>query len=716
MAAESTRRLTVGSAVLRWPYVWLLLLSAVAFGAVLYLTSYKDFYFDEWDFIISRRPWNLQAFLLPRLYYMTAIPILIWKLLFLAFGLRSYIPYEATLLVFHVAAVLLFFTLVRKHSGDLPAFAASLILLFFGTGSYNIVFAFQITYVIPIAFGLLALLLIQDTSYFYRRVAAISLALTAGLMCHTVTLAFVAAIVVEAGLDPRRRRLLLSLALPAIAFGAWYLAFNTSGVAFELQRGPAGSEMVLSLVSFVLVGVAAAAAGAFGLASQAGIAVLASLVVFLAWSWTRQGKIEGWQLGTVVGLVTFFVLTGLGRLQFGVGYASQTRYLYAGAVFLLPLIAHAVRELPWRGLWRPALGLVFVAALLSNIIQLRDAARSQIEFMKVENAELQTTEFFRGAPDMAMSRFIDDGTMWALRAGDYLAARDELGSPVPPLPDGKLGQLPSWAVDRVMVNLFGDALNARPATASAGEAMPCQEVDTSSGSEMDFKIPHGQPLVLQPSKSGKAFLFLGFMNAPSPVPVKTLDLVASTPVQIYLPDTGKPVIWQLRIQTLDLGTLQVCSQVAHQVRRLSQYSDVAAAFTLGSGWTYGPDEGATTHWAAKATAGTPGLEGAYDNGFVPARGAYDVWYRVRVGDNSGKTPEMVLAVVDLDAGRYVASTTLRPNQVRTSYTWVLVASSITPTSGHHVRFQTNVASRLSTDWYLDQVLMVPAGTPAPPSI
>jgi hypothetical protein len=646
---------------------------------------------------------------------MTAIPILIWKLLFLAFGLRSYIPYEATLLLFHVAAVLLFFTLVRKHSGDLPAFAASLVLLFFGTGSYNIVFAFQITYVVPIAFGLLALLLIQGTSYFYRRVAAISLALTAGLMCHTVTLAFVAAIVVEAGLDPRRRRLLLALTPPAIAFGAWYLAFNTAGVAFELQRGPAGSELLTTLVAFVLVGVAATAAGAFGLASQTGIAVLAFLVGFLAWSWARQGKIEGWQLGMVVGLITFFVLTGLGRLQFGLGYASQSRYLYAGAVFLLPLIAHAVRELPWHGIWRPALGLIFAAILLSNIVQLRDAARSQVDFMKVENAELQVTEFFRGAPDMAKNRFIDEGTMWALRAGDYLAATDELGSPVPPLGVGKLEQLPSWAVDRVMVNLFGDALAARPATASASEPMPCEDVDTSTGSELNFKIPHGQTLVMQPSKAGKAFLFLGFMSTPSPVSVKTIDLAASTPVQMYLPDTGKPIIWQLRIQTLDLGTLQVCSQAAHQVARLSKYSDVAAAFTLGPGWTYGPDDGAMTHWAAKAASGTPGPEGAYDDGFVPVRGAYDIWYRVRVRDNKGNSPEIVLAVVDLDAGRYIASATLRPNQVRSSYTWLLIASSITPTPGHHVRFQTNIASRLSTDWYLDQVLMVPAGTPVPPS-
>jgi hypothetical protein len=693
----------------------LLVLSAIAFGGVLYLTSYKDFYFDEWDFILSRRPWTWQVFLLPRLYYMTAIPILIWKLLFLAFGLRSYIPYEATLLVFHVTAVLLLFTLVRKHSGDLPAFAASLVLLFFGTGSYNIVFAFQITFVIPIALGLLALLLIQDTSRFYRRVTAISLALTAGLMCHTVILAFVAAIVVEVGLDPRRRPLLIALALPAIVFVAWYLAFNTAGVAFELKRGPAGSELVLSLVGFVLVGAASTAAGAFGLASQAGIPVLAFLVVLLAWRWTRQGKVEGWQLGMVAGLLTFFVLTGLGRLQFGVGYASQSRYLYAGAVFLLPLIAHAVRDLPWRGIWRPVLALVFASFLLPNIVQLRDAARSQVEFMKVENAELQITEFFRGAPDMATDNFIDAETMWALRAGDYLVARDELGSPVPPLASGNLDHLPSWAVDRVMVNLFGDALALQPANSQSTEPAMCQNVDTSKGSLLSFKIRDDQIIALTSSKSGEAALSLGFMNPPSPAWVKTLNVPASTPVQLHLPSTGKHVTWQLRIQTSDVGTVQVCSSVPPLVNVLNQYPEVAASFGLGHGWSYVPDVAATTGWAAKAAAGTLGPEGAFGGRFIPAPGAYDIWYRVRVAGNAGKTPEMVLGVVDEELGKYVGQAGVRPNQVGGGYRWMLVASNVTPTPGHRLKFQANIAAPLSTDWYLDKAVMVAAGTPMPQS-
>ena len=78
--AKSLR--VVGDVQLPRPYLILLVAAAIAFVGVLYLISYKDFYYDEWDFIVSRRPWVPQTFLLPELYHMAAIPILVWKLLF----------------------------------------------------------------------------------------------------------------------------------------------------------------------------------------------------------------------------------------------------------------------------------------------------------------------------------------------------------------------------------------------------------------------------------------------------------------------------------------------------------------------------------------------------------------------------------------------------------------------------------------------------------
>jgi hypothetical protein len=74
---------------------------------------------------------------------------------------------------------------------------------------------------------------------------------------------------------------------------------------------------------------------------------------------------------------------------------------------------------------------------------------------------------------------------------------------------------------------------------------------------------------------------------------------------------------------------------------------------------------------------------------------------------------MIFAVVDMDANRYIGSATFKPSQFKTTYTWVLIASDVTPTPGNLTRFQTNIPAKLSTDWYVDAALMIPAGSPPP---
>jgi hypothetical protein len=169
-------------------------------------------------------------------------------------------------------------------------------------------------------------------------------------------------------------------------------------------------------------------------------------------------------------------------------------------------------------------------------------------------------------------------------------------------------------------------------------------------------------------------------------------------------------VWRLRIQTLDVGELLVCSPVAPRVSRFSHYVDQAAGFSWGRGWSAVNDVNTSNGKAARAVEGTTGPEGAFSTAFLPAPGIYDVWYRVRVTQNSGTKDEMTLGLVDSDVGQYVASVTMRPNQAGTGYKWVLVGSNVMVPSGHLVKFQTNVVSRLSTDWFIDQALMVAAGS------
>src|SRR5205823_2030072 len=169
--------------------------------------------------------------LLPHNGHWSTIPVSVWKVLFVVVGLRSHIPYQAAVLVVHVAAVLFLFALIRRRSGDLPAFAAALILLVLGSGAEDIVWAFQIGFTGSVAFGLLAMLLLEGNPPFPGRLVPASAALIASLMCSGAGLVFLVALGVELGLDVRRRRFLLALVAPVAAYIEWFLAYGI---------GPAG--------------------------------------------------------------------------------------------------------------------------------------------------------------------------------------------------------------------------------------------------------------------------------------------------------------------------------------------------------------------------------------------------------------------------------------------------------------------------------------------
>jgi hypothetical protein len=121
-----------------------------------------------------------------------------------------------------------------------------------------------------------------------------------------------------------------------------------------------------------------------------------------------------------------------------------------------------------------------------------------------------------------------------------------------------LKQLPAYAVDRVMVNLFGDTLTFKADGGRSVQGLTCRNIDSSAGSTMDLKVPNGQAVMLQSSTGGDALLFLGFESPPVSQPLHQMQLPPSTPEWVQLPDTGQPMIWQLRITTGAAGLVRVC--------------------------------------------------------------------------------------------------------------------------------------------------------------
>jgi hypothetical protein len=118
--------------------------------------------------------------------------------------------------------------------------------------------------------------------------------------------------------------------------------------------------------------------------------------------------------------------------------------------------------------------------------------------------------------------------------------------------------------------------------------------------------------------------------------------------------------------------------------------------------------------AASGTAPTYRSD-LFADAFTPVAGTYDVWYRVGVRSAAGAADEMVLGLWYDQNRNWVASTTYAPDKVATRYQWFKVATVTSPVPEHTYHFLASATLRVGTDWYVDEAVMLPAGSAFPPA-
>src|SRR5258706_123643 len=205
--------------------------AAVAGVAILLLTRRFNFYFDEWDFILAAPNWSFASYLQPHNEHPVMIPRLIHALLLNTFGLLTFRPSMAVLLLLHGVNVVLLFELVRRRSGDVIGLGAAALLLLLGAGWENLLWAFQMTFVGSVACGLGALLMLERPRSRASLGAAAGLT-TASVMFSGIGLFFLVAAGVYLAVQKERWRDLSWLAPVAVAIGGWYLMFGRGAAIF----------------------------------------------------------------------------------------------------------------------------------------------------------------------------------------------------------------------------------------------------------------------------------------------------------------------------------------------------------------------------------------------------------------------------------------------------------------------------------------------------
>lgn len=408
----------------------IVVLAALAFSAaILWLTRGYAFYFDEWTFILTAPDWSLATLLQPHNEHPVMLTRAIYAAMLATVGLRSYLPYMGVVLALHVASVALLFEVVRRRSGDLLAVAAAALLLVLGAGWEDLLWAFQMQFVGSVACGLGMLLALQGQPG-RRNVIIAAALLTASLMFSGVGLFFGVAATVQLAATPNRRRHLVWFAPVGVALAAWFVTFGRDAEpGTTLSLGD-----IATLPLYVLWGLGTSVGGLIGLSGWAGLAVLVLAALAVAYAW-RRGGVDPFALGIAAGVVSFYGVTGLIRVQLGYQQSGASRYTYVAAVFWLLLLADAARRLPWRGTWRPALAAcLFLACFNSGVLLFEFAAAKTIQ-MQRQVADLQALAAVRGDPCLDPNGAADPLVMPVETSPAlYYRAVDRYGDPSAGLP------------------------------------------------------------------------------------------------------------------------------------------------------------------------------------------------------------------------------------------------------------------------------------------
>ena len=329
---------------------------------------------DDWAFMLSRQTLRatqgVSAWLFTAQdgHWMTP-PLLIYRGLQNLVGFGSYWPYLAVNLVLHLAAVLLVRICCKRWG--VSAWTTTLVcsmLLVFGAGWENIVFAVQITYNLSLVAFLAQVVLSEHDGPVDRR-DYIGAGLGAiGVMSSGFGPFFIVGLVVLLGMRRRWAAMAVAVVPQALLYGWWYLAWE-SDLANDKNPGPKSN-----IPAFVLRGITATFESLTVLNGLAGLAIVGSLAVAL-----RRSNPPRVRAGLVAMWVTTMVMlfgVGLHRVGLGVATAGASRYQYMAAMLLVPSFGLAVDAIArWSPAAHRAAQVVVAFAVVVNLGWLQTSGR-----------------------------------------------------------------------------------------------------------------------------------------------------------------------------------------------------------------------------------------------------------------------------------------------------------------------------------------------------
>ncbi|HWM64136.1 MAG TPA: hypothetical protein VNP96_09150 [Solirubrobacterales bacterium] len=538
-----------------------ILLGAALLGStVLLLTLQSDltFFQDTWAFLMRRQEFTAGAFLDPHNEHIVVIPVAIEMLLVALFGMTSAAPEQVLLALLLAATAVLLFVYVRRRIGPWPALYAAVLLLFVGPAWQVLLWPFEIGFVGSVCFGIATLLALDRGDRRGDRIACACLVVAIGFSSLGVAFAAGAAVDVL----QRRRSHGLSRAyvpaVPALLYAAWWLGWG------HTAEGHLSLDNVLASPAYVFEGVASSLDSLLGLSTIGvdgigeplwGRPILIVLVAAIVLAQIRKPGFSPRLWPAAAAMATSWMLTAFNFVPGREAHSS--RYVYAGAAFVLLVAADLLRgtRLGRRGLAFGA--VVTIAAVGPNLVALRDGrdwfyeqtVLTRSDLAAIEIAHRTVDPLFTLAPETAGTPSLID-----IQADRYLAAVREHGSPA--YAPAELATAPpagrrqaDVVLARALPLSTETILGGGDAGAPAGEC-----VTVPGGGEEGVPLGPGITRIQVPAGDEAAFS-LGRFAAGYPVTTEGAPGGSTTLLEIPADTVTRP--WRLRVEAAQPVTVCV---------------------------------------------------------------------------------------------------------------------------------------------------------------
>jgi hypothetical protein len=481
------------------------------------LGRWLTFWYDEWNFVLDRADPSIETLLAPHVDHLSIVPVLLYEALLRIAGLGSYWPWLVALWACHLLSVALLYRITSRFAGTWLAVLAALSLLTLGPAFEDLLQAFQVSFLLSTAFGLLAVeRLTASHAVRWADVVIAAPALVIAAASSSVGILFLGLLLLWSVLDGRRLGVVAGL--PALAgYALWYVLWRhaTSGPIGGLSTDPT------ALLQTFFFGLGAAICAVVGLApylyAPLGWLVWAGVATRLA---VERLSPSALGVASLAALVAMYALQAVFRSGLGIEHAARSAYLYPAAIFLWIAAADIFRVGRRPRIRRStvvaiALGAVVVAAL--NLTQLVGSGRAMRGLRVNELAILRLISTNGDASALVRDVSPDPELMPQVTADRYLAAVRRFGEPqlaVEPAGDAFEQLIQPGRLNRAAVALFGPAFDAETSPSpipldglrvAAGTSRPgpsgCIVVEASGAPVVAFRLEAGDGFTISPVPS-----------------------------------------------------------------------------------------------------------------------------------------------------------------------------------------------------------------------